>query len=292
MGGGSFCFADYSAYSKSMCKTVDCCTRAISSGQEWHAHDIDEDLDPKNVIRECCNSDEHPNTLPVILALDVTGSMGTACKRTAEALGPIVMNLLEKYKDQDIEFLIMGIGDVEYDSRPIQASQFESDVRISKDIDKIYMEHGGGGNMYESYTAAWYFGSRMTKLDCFDKQGKKGIIITMGDEPLNPTLARRGLNESVGSTEQADIETGPLYEEASKKFDIYHIAVKDRATAYDHYESLIKKSFGEYLGDNLKVSTIDELPNVIEKCVEQSIQNRGVSFSTSFLNENVGAIKW
>ena len=69
MGGGSFCFSDYSAYSKSMGKVVDCCTRAISSGQEWHAHDIDEDLDPKNVIRECCNSDEHPNTLPVILAL-------------------------------------------------------------------------------------------------------------------------------------------------------------------------------------------------------------------------------
>lgn len=291
MGGGSFCFADYSSYSRAAGKCLDVRTKAVTSGQEWHAHDIDKDLNPKNVIRECCNSAEHPNTLPVILALDVTGSMGTACKRTAEALGPIVMNLLEKYKDQDIEFLIMGIGDVEYDSRPIQASQFESDIRISKDIDKIYMEHGGGGNMYESYTAAWYFGSRMTKLDCFDKQGKKGIIITMGDEPLNPTLARRGLNESVGSTEQADIETKPLFEEASKKFDIYHIAVKDHATAYDHYEHLIKKSFGEILGDNLKVSTIDELPDTIEKCIGQSIQNRGASYSTSFLNES-NTIKW
>ena len=291
MGGGSFCFADYSSYSRAAGKCLDVRTKAVTSGQEWHAHDIDEDLNPKNVIRECCNSAEHPNTLPVILALDVTGSMGTACKRTAEALGPIVMNLLEKYKDQDIEFLIMGIGDVEYDNRPIQASQFESDVRISKDIDKIYMEHGGGGNMYESYTAAWYFGSRMTKLDCFDKQGKKGIIITMGDEPLNPTLARRGLNESVGSTEQADIETKPLFEEASKKFDIYHIAVKDHATAYDRCENLIKKSFGEILGDNLKVSTIDELPDTIEKCIGQSIQNRGASYSTSFLNES-NTIKW
>lgn len=77
MGGGSFCFSDYTAYSKSVGKTIDCCTRAISSGQEWHAHDIDEDLDPKNVIRECCNSDEHPNTLPVILALDVMKNVWT-----------------------------------------------------------------------------------------------------------------------------------------------------------------------------------------------------------------------
>ena len=36
------------------------------------------DLDPKNVIRECVDSTEHPNTKPVILALDVTGSMGRA----------------------------------------------------------------------------------------------------------------------------------------------------------------------------------------------------------------------
>lgn len=33
-------------------------------------------------------------------------------------------------------------------------SQFESDVRIAEVLDKIYMEHGGRGNAYESYTAA------------------------------------------------------------------------------------------------------------------------------------------
>lgn len=55
---------------------------------------------------------------------------------------------------------------------------------------------------------------------------------------------------------------------------------------------MIKKSFGQYLGDNLKVSTINELPSVIEKCIEQSIQNRGVNFSTSFLNEDGCTIKW
>lgn len=70
------------------------------------------------------------------------------------------------------------------------------------------------------------------------------------------------------------------------------LLVDDNATAYSHYESMIKKSFGQYLGDNLKVSTINELPSVIEKCIEQSIQNRGVNFSTSFLNEDGGTIKW
>lgn len=87
--------------------------------------------------------------------------------------------------------MIMGIGDLAYDGCPIQVSQFESDIRIAEQLDKIYFEFGGGGNSFESYTAAWYFGSRHTKLDCLNR-GKKGIIITMGDEQLNPYLPLKG----------------------------------------------------------------------------------------------------
>lgn len=295
MGGGSFDYSSYRTYSCSMGKMIDADTGYVTRGQTFDSVSMPKELDPKNVIRECCNSKEHPNTLPVILALDVTGSMGSACQRTAEALGPIVMNLLEKYKERDIEFLIMGIGDVECDSCPIQASQFESDVRISKAIDKIYMEHGGGGNAYESYSAAWYFGLNQTKLDCYDKQGRKGVIITMGDEPLNPYLEKHGLNEATGHTEQARVMTPELYEKTKDKFDIYHIAVDDRATSYERYKRDIEKTFGQLLGDNLKVASINTLPGVIEDCIKQTIENNGGGTAdkpnTKVLNEN-GEITW
>lgn len=100
-------------------------------------------LDPKNVIRECRDSDEHPNTIPVILALDVTGSMGDAAVAVAKKLNVIMTRLFENIKD--VEFMIMGIGDLAYDSTPIQASQFESDIRIAEQLDKLYFEYGGGG---------------------------------------------------------------------------------------------------------------------------------------------------
>lgn len=161
MGGGSFSINDFARYSTSVGKTYSKSTGYVT-GQVYKSRSLDSELNPKNVVRECVNSSEHPNTIPVILALDVTGSMGGACKKTAEALGVIMTNLYKKF--DDIEFLVMGIGDMEYDSAPVQASQFESDVRIAKQLDKIYMEHGGGGNNYESYTAAWYFGLYHTKL--------------------------------------------------------------------------------------------------------------------------------
>lgn len=292
MGHGSFTSASYASYSTSLGKSFDSATLRVA-GQEFKAVRIDEALNPKKFnIRECANSEEHPNTIPVILALDVTGSMGSACRETAEALGVIITDLYKKFND--IEFCVMGIGDLAYDNAPIQMSQFESDVRIAEALDKIYMEHGGGGNQFESYTAAWYMGLKRTKLDCFDKQGRKGIIITMGDEPLNPYLPVDELNESANSKEQADVETPALYKEATKKFDIYHIAVDNPATSYRHYKEDIDETFGKLLGNRLKVSTINNLSNTIVECIADSIESAGGTVEEPvkvLLNEN-GEIQW
>ena len=291
MGGGSFSVSSYASYSTSMGRSYDT-TTCRSTVQEFTTRELAEELDPKKFsIRECVNSEEHPNTIPVILALDVTGSMGQSCKECAEALGVIMSNLYEKHKD--IEFCIMGIGDLAYDEAPVQMSQFESDVRIAEAIDKLWMEHGGGGNSFESYTAAWYMGLKRTKLDAFDKQGRKGIIITMGDEELNPYLPVRQLNHYTASSEQKDIETRELYNEASEKFDIFHIAVDDRYNCYSHNKSGIERTFGQLLGNRLKTSTVNDLAKTIENCIDEST---GCSSSTETvqvaqLNEN-GEITW
>lgn len=257
------------------------------SGQTFTAHMVDEKLKPMNVIRECCNTEEHPNTIPVILALDVTGSMGEACRETAEALGKIMSDLYSKYKD--IQIMVMGIGDLAYDRGPIQISQFESDVRIAEWLDKIWMEHGGGGNSFESYTAAWYMGLHHTKLDAFDKQGRKGIIITMGDEPMNPYLPSYELSEVTGDKLQGDVETKDLYEEASKKFDIFHIAVDDYKDSYKYHKEGIDNTFGEFLGENFIVSGINNLGENICKCIDMASGSKTGSFVAT---ANSDGISW
>ena len=287
MGSGSFTSTAYLSYSTSLGRSYDTSSGRVS-GQTYTARRIDKSLDPKKFeVRECCNSEEHPNTIPVILGLDVTGSMGEACSEVAAALGTIMKNLYEKY--DDIEFCIMGIGDLAYDSAPIQMSQFESDVRIAESLDKVYMEHGGGGNEYESYTAAWYMGLKRTRLDCFDKQGRKGIIITMGDEPLNPYLPKSELNEAIDGNEEANIETSALYEQTRQKFDIFHIAVDSPRDCYRYNKDRIKDTFGKVLGLNFKVSTINELSHTIEECIDESV--KAVPVYKTNVDEN-GNITW
>lgn len=285
MGSGTVSHCSYRAYATSLNRNYDVNTGRMT-GQTYTAVHIDDKLNPRKFkIRECCNSEEHPNTIPVILALDVTGSMGAACSEVAAALGKITVNLFEKFKD--VEFCIMGIGDLAYDEAPIQMSQFESDIRIAEALDKLFIEAGGGGNGYESYTAAWYMGLYHTRLDCFDKQNRKGIIITMGDEPLNPYLPSEALRGALGSEVNSDIETMKLFNEAIKKFDIFHIAVDSNECMYKYYSSRIEESFGQLLGKRLKISDVKNLSECIEDCVSEAINGNTPMINTVSENNEI-----
>jgi len=292
MGSGNFTTSSFTSYSNSRGRGVNSSGYVTADNlMDYYTQSyIHKDMVPYNVIRECVDSEEHPNTIPVILALDLTGSMGGACVKTAQSLNKIMTMLYEKFTD--IEFLIMGVGDLECDHAPVQVSQFESDVRIAEHTDKLYMEHGGGGNGYESYTAAWYFGLKHTKLDCW-KRGKKGIIITMGDEPLNPILYKHQINNVFGDTAEANVKTETLYKDAVEKFDIYHIAVNDPEDSYSWYDTRINSTFSPILGNRLKVSTIERLPMTIVECIEDSV-NGGAQTETvpNIEKSESGYITW
>lgn len=270
MGGGSWTSASYDAYTKGT-RGMDSVTYAASTlntQEVYKARALDKELNPKNVMRECCDTEEHPRTLPVILALDVTGSMGMAATEVAKKLGVIMGDLYDDKDIPDVEFCVMAIGDLYCDRAPIQISQFESDIRIAEQLDKVWFEGGGGGNKWESYTAAWYMGVNHCKLDCW-KRGKRGIIITLGDEQLNPYLQAPMLAKYVGDENQEDIETGNLYKEASEKYEIHHISVNDRHSSYfrNNRENRVDNSWKGLLGQNYHVCTIDELAATIAEIV-------------------------
>ena len=250
------------------------------------ARGLDPMLDPKDVMRECCDTEEHPETIPVILALDVTGSMGQAAVEVAKQLNVIMTNLYQKVND--VEFMVMGIGDFAYDKCPLQVSQFESDIRIAEQLDKVYFEFGGGGNAYESYTAAWYFGVNHVSLDAW-KRGRKGIIITMGDEGINPYIPAERLAEVTGRPIAEDIDTKQLFAEVIEKYDVYHLFVKHRAYAANNrfistWEDVLD-------GEHFKVVNMKDIADVIIKIVKNAAGNESLKRGRVELPMAVG-ISW
>lgn len=269
--------------------TTNYCTLDSSYGIQdtFKSRKIDPKLDPKDITRECCDNEEHPETIPVILALDVTGSMGSGATECAKKLNIVMSELFKEVND--VEFMIMAIGDLSYDRAPIQISQFESDIRVAEWLDKVYFEGHGGGNDFESYTAAWYMGLYHTKLDCW-KRNKKGIIITLGDELLNPYLPKENLSFKTGDKLQGDIETDDLYKKASEKFDIYHLAIDDNSTSYKRYKGFLEDSWRKYLDENhFKVVKINELVDSIISIVKNADCDMFNSGGVNLVN---GEIAW
>ena len=296
MGSSSWRSSDFDSYSKSKGYTTTCSTTSgysklstdglYSATQMYTATLINPMLTPKNVMRECRDSEEHPNTVPIILALDVTGSMSDSLIEVASALNEIISKLYETITD--VEICVMGIGDLSYDRGPIQIGQFESDIRIAEQLDKIWFERGGGSNPFESYTAAWYMGSRHTDLDCW-KRGKKGIIITLGDEEINPYLPHEALNTATGDDLQASVETSDLYNEASQKYDLYHIFVDHNNRTHriaDHATKTFKDVIGE---DHVVISTVNELSSNIIDIVKR--ENDSDTNRNTYTNAN-NEITW
>lgn len=217
MGGGSWTSRDWDRYSSTTIK-------GKSTAQIYTNSGLKSEYDPKNIkIRESRDGDDHPNSNAIIIGLDVTGSMSSILNSVANKLGTLVEEILSRKPLSDPQIMFNAIGDAMCDSSPFQATQFESDIRIAKQLTELYFEKGGGGNGFESYPLAWYFASRHTAIDCFEKRGKKGFLFTMGDDCYPKKLTKGEIQEFFGDTIEADIPTDELLDEVNRKYEVFHL---------------------------------------------------------------------
>jgi hypothetical protein len=114
------------------------------------------DLDPRDIMRESRDSDEHPESLAIAVLFDVTGSLRHVPRALQEKLPQLLGLLLRQGYVEHPQILFGAIGDATCDRAPLQIGQFESDNRMDDDLGRILLE-GGGGQMTESYELAMYF---------------------------------------------------------------------------------------------------------------------------------------
>lgn len=182
-------------------------------------------MNPMNLgIREARDSENHPLSLPIIIALDFTGSMGRIPHDLIkDGLPKIVGGVIQAGID-DPQILFLGIGDHECDSAPLQVGQFESgDVELDMWLTRSYIEGGGGGNGGESYALAHYVAAYHTVTDNWEKRKQKGILITIGDEPNLRNYPSRALKELTGNGDVASFTDVEILAKAREKWDVYHI---------------------------------------------------------------------
>lgn len=179
-------------------------------------------MDPRGLkVRESRDSAEHPNSLPIVFALDVTGSMGDIPQILARRDLPNFMKLLGACRIADPQLLFMAIGDATSDQAPLQVGQFESTAELMDQwLTWSYLEGGGGGSGSESYELAFYVLAQHTDTDAFVKRKKRGYLFMTGDELPYPSVSRHQVEALIGEKLDEDI---PIEEAIAAAAENYHL---------------------------------------------------------------------
>lgn len=220
---------------------------------------VDEKLDPRNVkvgkgdrkglqLRESIISDENPNPTPIILGLDVTGSMGEVAAQIAKTELPKLMTEIHATGVvSDPHVMFMGIDDVFAQGHgALQVSYFEPDLRIVEQLRKMWLVANGGGNGSESYDLAWYFAGRYTYLEGLEKQGRKGFLFTFGDEPAPfQEVSKEDLKLIFGPGTYENTTPEASLRAAQQKFQVFHVVVE-----HGYQGRAVRDSWTDLLGPN------------------------------------------
>lgn len=262
MGNGTFDAGAYRTFASS--------TVGKSTDDIYTSRRISPGLNPLGVkIRESRDSADNPQSTPIIVGIDVTGSMGMIADVIArEGLGTLFQGILDRKPIHDPHIMFMAIGDANCDTAPLQVSQFEADARIIEQLTQIYIEHGGGGNNFESYNLPWYFAANHTAHDSIEKRAKRGYLFTIGDEEAPADLTAAQIKRFIGDDLQAPVSTKEVLAIAQRKYDVFHIIIEEGSHARTHMDRVVA-SWSDMLGQRvIRLSDHKKLAETIVSAIE------------------------
>ena len=227
----------------------------------------------KKPIRESRDSEEHPESFPVIIALDETGSMGMVPEQLIKSAFPEIIKLIMDAGIENPQVCFCGFGDIEgcRERAAVQIGEFESsDELMEKWLRLICLEGCGGGNNGEDPQMIWYVAAHHMKTDSYEKRGKRGVLITISDEPVHKFTSRRAIEHYIGDGCEADLKTSDILKDVQEMWDVYHIHIE-----HGCYR-LSQTNWVEMLDDKVKPTESDwvgDVKRIIPNIVIQSYNN-------------------
>lgn len=184
---------------------------------------VHDHMNPYRVTRESRDSAQHPASVAIGVIFDVTGSMGSVPRVLQTKLGALMRVLIQKGYVEHPQVLFGAVGDAYCDRVPLQIGQFEAGLEMDDDLGKIYLEGGGGGQVYETYELGIYFMARHTVIDCYARRGHKGYLFTIGDEKPYAVVRKEHVRQLIGDRLERDIPVEQIIAEVQQRYEYFHI---------------------------------------------------------------------
>lgn len=277
--------SSYSYGTRGASKRAAAATRAKASGPrtyEKKGGPKEKIIDPKKHI-----STKSKN--PLIIAVDVTGSMSSWPREIFDRL-PLLYNTLSQYRE-DLEICFAAIGDEKVDNWPLQVTDFASGYDLEQLLGSLYGE-GGGGDAPESYGLFAHWVNSHVTIPTMDEMP---FLIVFGDIDMHQKISTKAIEHYLGDNVQGDLDSVFEWQKLTKKWNtwflrrptnkqgdrvdkqwgeaigeqkIFHI--EDEQRAVDYAMGLIARAWGNFgnFQDNMRARQDEEKVIQISKPIE------------------------
>ena len=186
--------------------------RAAAAGPRTYASKGQPDMqivDPRKRIRS--NSKN-----PLVIAVDVTGSMQRWPFEIFDRL-PLLFNTLSQYRP-DVEISFVAIGDAVCDRWPLQTTDFARGFDLEKLLKGIYGE-GGGGDEPESYGLFAHWLNEHVAVP----NAERPFLIVFGDATMHPTVPAGQIHHVIGDEIGQDVDAIAAWNRASRNWNTWFL---------------------------------------------------------------------
>eukprot|EP01124_Arcella_intermedia_P033681 TRINITY_DN8145_c0_g1_i1.p1 TRINITY_DN8145_c0_g1~~TRINITY_DN8145_c0_g1_i1.p1 ORF type:complete len:294 (+),score=67.95 TRINITY_DN8145_c0_g1_i1:40-921(+) len=160
---------------------------------------------------------------PIVICVDVTGSMGKWPKVIWDKLPMFFGQLMMKSYVPNPVFSFCAIGDAYGDNSPLQVTEFASGTVLDDLITKLHIEGGGVGlqSEHETYELAAYYYSNFCYFDVEPTQ--KPLFFITGDEHFYDQLNGEQVGKLITGEKIGDVSSESVWAALREKFNVFHL---------------------------------------------------------------------
>lgn len=233
---------------------------------------------------------------PLVIGVDVTGSMANWPSEIFDRL-PLLYNTLSQYRP-DLEICFAAIGDGAVDDWPLQVTTFASGFDLEQLLGSLYGE-GGGGDAPESYGLFAHWVNTHVSVP---EAEEKPFLIVFGDAPMHPKVPKAQIAHYMGDKTNGDIDAIKAWKQLCQSWNMWFMRrptgkpgdrvdqqwgkaiteqkifhIKDEQRAVDYAMGLIARAWGHFgdFQDNMRARQSEDKVEEVSEPIEMKCPRCG-----------------
>ncbi len=236
------------------------------------------------------------STNPLIIAVDVTGSMASWPFEIFDRL-PLLYNTLSQYRE-NLEICFVAIGDAACDQWPLQVTTFAGGFDLEQLLGSLYGE-GGGGDAPESYGLFAHWVNTHVEIPNLTETP---FLIVFGDAPMHPKVPKNQIAHYLGDQVGRDVNALEAWQQVCQTWNVWFLRrptgrpgdrvdtqwgqaiteqkifhIEDEQRAVDYAMGLIARAWGHFgdFQDNMRARQSEEKVASVSEPIEMKCPRCG-----------------